>query len=206
MSEPDVTEILRRASSGDGRAAADLLPLVYEQLRRAAQNAMRAERADHTLQATALVHEAYARVVGAASPGFEGRAHFYFAASRAMQQLLVEHARSRGRLKRGGTAQGAAEGTRARLTMLDIADLACEADESEILALDEAVRRLEEQDPEAVAVVRLRFYAGLTGEQTAEALGISPRQVDRIWSFARAFLFRHVEQSGKVGGGDGEQS
>ncbi len=187
--DPAFTVLIRRAREGDSQAAGELLPLVYEQLRRAAQLAMNGERAGHTLQATALVHDAYVRLLGESPAGFEDRAHFYHAAGRAMRQLLVEHARARAAQKRGG------DGVRAAGKLpLDVADLACEAEPAEILALDEGIARLEAEDPEAAAVVRLRFFAGLTIDQTASALGLSPRQVDRMWSFARAVLFQHARQ------------
>lgn len=194
--DPDITILLERAGAGESKAAAELLPLVYEQLRRSAELAMRQERPGHTLQATALVHDAYVRLLGesagAEAGGWSGRAHFYHAAARAMRQLLIEHARSKGRLKRGG--DGAA-GSAPRHVPLSVADLASTADPAEILALDEAMTHVESLDPEAAAVVRLRFYAGLTGEQTAEALGISARQVDRLWSYARAAIFERVRRS-----------
>ncbi|MFO0827212.1 MAG: ECF-type sigma factor [Phycisphaerales bacterium] len=191
-SQHDVTRLLQRAAEGEPKAADELLPLVYDQLRRAAEVAMRDERADHTLQATALVHDAFVRLVGDHDPGWSGRAHFYFAAARAMRQLLVEHARNRGRLKRGG--DGAAGSERARVP-LSVADLAADAAPDEILALDDAMSHLESLDPDVAAVVRLRFYAGLTGEQAADALGISARQVDRMWAYARAVLYDRVSKA-----------
>lgn len=195
--DPDVTILLQRASAGEPKAADELLPLVYAQLRRSAELAMRHERPGHTLQATALVHDAYVRLIGenaaAEAGGWSGRAHFYHAAGRAMRQLLIEHARAKGRVKRGG--DGAA-GSAPRRVTLGVADLATHADPTEIIALDEAMSHLESLDPEVAAVVRLRFYAGLTGEQVAEALGVSPRQVDRLWAYARAVIFERV---GRVG-------
>lgn len=190
-STPDrVTSLLDRADRGDEVAARDLLPLVYDQLRRIAQRrlAERQGEGGHTLQATALVHEAYARLVGDRDIRWSGRAHFFFAAARGMQDILVEHARAKGRLKRGGDGQGQP----ARRVPLNVIDLASEMDSDEILSLDDAFRRLEESEPETAAVVRLRLYAGLTGDQVALAMGISPRQVDRLWAYARAWLFRQV--------------
>lgn len=184
----DVTRLLEQAAAGEAGAASDLLPLVYEQLRRTAEAAMREERTGHTLQATALVHDAYLRLVGQPDAAWSNRAHFYFAAARAMRQLLVEHARRRATLRRGGDGAGAPP----RRISLDVADLAAEAQPEEILALDEAITYLEGLDAEAAAVVRLRFHAGLSGEQAAAALGISPRQVDRLWSYARAVLHRRL--------------
>lgn len=192
--------LLERAAAGEERAAGDLLPLVYDQLRRAAEIALRGERPGHTLQATALVHDAFVRLVGENQVGWAGRAHFYHAAARAMRQLLVEHARAKGRLKRGGDGT---PGSEPRRVPLSVADLAESGDPGEILLLDEAMSHLESIDPEAAAVVRLRFYAGLSGEQTATALGVSPRQVDRLWAYARAALFERVSRERGDGGRPG---
>lgn len=180
---PDITQMLAQAADGNEVAANELLPLVYAQLRAVAQQRMAGERAGHTLQATALVHEAYLKLVGPRDVPWQNQAHFYSAAAEAMRRILIDHAKSRGRQKRGGDKSCVA---------LDVADLAAAADSEQILALDEAVCRLEEQEPEAANVVRLRFYAGLSVDQTAEALGLSPRTVDRRWTFARAWLFREL--------------
>lgn len=197
--DPAITALLERAGAGEPGAATELLPLVYNQLRRTAELAMRGERPGHTLQATALVHDAFIRMVGENPIGWTGRAHFYHAAARAMRQLLVEHARARGRIKRGGDGT---PGSGPRRVPLDVADLAEIGDSGEILALDDAMNDLETLDAEAAAVVRMRFYAGLTGDQTAEVLSISPRQVDRLWSYARAVLFERVARD-RAGAGDG---
>lgn len=191
-SAENVTRVLRDASLGSKERAERLLTLVYEQLREMAQRQMARERLDHTLQATALVHEAYLRLMGEQPVDWADRRHFFFAASRAMQQILIEHARARGRVKRGGGADG-----RTGRLPLDILDLAHESDPDEILALNEAFCRLEKEEPEAAAVVRMRFFAGLSGDDTASALEISPRQVDRLWAFARAWLFRELESGGR---------
>jgi RNA polymerase sigma factor (TIGR02999 family) len=180
-----VTQLLWRAADGDASAARDLMPLIYEQLRELARRRMGAERPDHTLAATALVHEAYLRLVGDRSPRFAGRAHFYHAAAEAMQRILVEHARARGRVKRGGGA--------IKLS-LSVIDLAQEADSEEILALHEAIGRLEERDATTARVVRLRFFAGLTVEETAEAMELSPRTVKREWALARAWLYQALRR------------
>lgn len=185
-----VTKLLNEAASGRAEAVSDLLPLVYAQLRRIAQRRMSDQKPGHTLQATELVHEAYMRLVGRDQVSWQGRAHFYFAAARAMQDILVEHARAKARLKRGGDGRG----TPARRVPLNVLDLAADADPGDIVALDAAVRRLEAEEPDVAAVVRLRFYAGLTGDQVAQALDLSPRQVDRLWAYARAWLYRHVER------------
>ena len=180
-----VTRLLREVEAGKPQAAEALLPLVYDQLRELARHRMAEERAGHTLQATALVHEAYLRLVGDRPAGWAGRAHFFHAAAEAMRRILIEHARARGRVKRGGGAE------RLRVP-LSVIDLAAENDPGEILDLDEAVCRLESESPDVAAVVRLRFYAGLTIEETAEALGISPQSVKRDWAYARAWLFHQL--------------
>lgn len=195
----DVTILMQKAGAGDRQSAEALLPLVYEQLRKVAQERMGHERRDHTLQATALVHEAYARLVGAGGSGGGGgegggglewanRAHFFHAAAEAMRRILIEHARARGRVKRGGEG-----GKPARRVPLNVVDLAQAEDVGEIVAVDEAIRRLESADPTAGAVVRLRFYAGLSVEDTAKALAISERTVMREWAYAKAVLFRDLE-------------
>jgi RNA polymerase sigma factor (TIGR02999 family) len=169
-----------------------LAETVYRHLREIAQRQMQGERRGHTLTATALVSEAYLRLVpGGVAPA--DRAEFYYAAAGAMRRILIDHARARGTDKRGGSWK--------RLEVVeDVADLASAAAPEDLLALDEAVSRLESADPGAAAVVRLRFYAGLSGDQAAEILGISARQVDREWSFARAFLVRVLHDTdGKKG-------
>jgi RNA polymerase sigma factor (TIGR02999 family) len=173
--------LLNAAGGGDPRAAAALLPLVYDELRKLAHHRMESERSDHTLQATGLVHEAYARLVGNNELEWANRAHFFHAAAEAMRRILIEYARARAGPKRGGGR---------RQVPLDVVDLATEADPAQILALDEAISRLEEKDPDAARVVRLRFYAGLSVDEVAKSIGVSPRTVKRDWSFARAFLFR----------------
>ena len=181
------------AAAGGDRAAADrLLPLVYEQLRRAAQLGLAGERAGHTLSATALVHEAYLKLVGPREVAWASRGHFYAAAAEAMRRILIDYARARGRQKRGPTAvplDGAA-------ALLSVTDLASDEHLDQIVRLDEAVRRLETEDPDVAQVVRLRFYAGLSGEETATVLGKSPATVDRDWSWARAWLFRQMRPAG----------
>jgi RNA polymerase sigma factor (TIGR02999 family) len=179
-----LTKLSGDARSANARAAGDLFPLVYEQLKELARHRMADERAGHTLQATALVHEAYLRLVQRKQAQWTSESHFFFAAAEAMRRILVDHARARGTHKRGGN--------RKRLTLGNVLDLADEQQSAEILALDDAVSRLEQQSPTVAAVVRLRFYAGLTVEQTAEALGISQRTVKREWTYARAILFREL--------------
>ena len=179
----DITRILERVTSGEPRAANELLPLVYDQLRAAAQKQMAQERGDHTLQATALVHEAYLRLVGPQDIPWENRAHFYVAAAEAMRRVLIEHARKRGRVKRGGGQ---------RKIPLSGAELAEDPNLEEIMSVDAAIRRLEERDGRMARIVRLRFFAGLGVGETAAALGLSDRTVRREWALARAWLHREL--------------
>jgi RNA polymerase sigma factor (TIGR02999 family) len=183
-----VTRLLNEAGAGDPRAAASLLPLVYDQLRTLARSRMRNERADQTLQATALVHEAYLRLVDTTSiQNWDGRWHFFAAAAEAMRRILVDNARRRGRLKRGGGA------TRVDL---DTAGLTVDQPPDELVALDEALAKLAEQHPEKAQLVKLRYFAGLTIEEAAQALGIGTSTADRHWAFARAWLYRQMEDAG----------
>jgi RNA polymerase sigma factor (TIGR02999 family) len=181
--QPDATLLMSAAATGDRAAADALLPLVYDQLRRAAQMQLATERPDHTLSATALVHEAYLKLAGPRELPWSNRRHFYAAAAQAMRRILVDHARAR-----------PASSPRAAISLpiSDIADVAslASAPSSQILAVDAALARLEDEDPQAAAVVRLRFYAGLSVEQVAEALELSPRTTARLWTYARAVLFR----------------
>jgi RNA polymerase sigma factor (TIGR02999 family) len=179
-----VTELLDRARAGDARSAAELLPVVYEDLKVAAHRAMAGERAGHTLQATALVHEAYVRLVGNREVSWDHRGHFFMAAAEAMRRILIEHARSRSRLKRGGGP------VPQRRIDLDIVELACGENFEEFLSFEEAFRRLSEEMPDIADVARLRLFAGLTVEQAAHSLGLSPATVKRRWTLARAWLER----------------
>jgi RNA polymerase sigma factor (TIGR02999 family) len=183
----DTVDLLLDRSLSDEERLERLLPLVYDQLRAVAQRALAAERPEHTLQATALVHEAYMKLVGERETPWSGRAHFFVAASEAMRRILVDHARARGRVKRGGG--------RAPVALSDVGELASK-EPSEILRFDEGFRRLEGASPETAAVVRLRFFAGLSVEQTAEALGVSTSTVDRRWAFGRSWLFRWMHDDG----------
>jgi RNA polymerase sigma factor (TIGR02999 family) len=183
-----VTQLLHDASGGDRKAAAELLPLVYAELRALAARNMRQERADHTLQATALVHEAYLRLVGSAERvQWEGRLHFFAAAAQAMRRILVENARQRGRLKRGG---GAAQ----RVDLEDV-NLTVAEPPDDLLALDEALVELAQTHPTEAQLVQLRYFAGLTRDQAAEAMNISPATASRDWAFARAWLYRRITRS-----------
>lgn len=181
--EPDVTTLLARATGGDEQAANELLPLVYRQLRAIAQGRMAGENPAHTLQATALVNEVFLKLFGNRKLPWHNRAHFYATAAEAMRRVLLDHAKAKGRKKRGGTG---------KKMPLNVAELATGEDPEQILALDAALCRLEEENPEAASVVRLRFYAGLSIDETAEALEMSPRTVDRRWKFARAWLFEQL--------------
>jgi RNA polymerase sigma factor (TIGR02999 family) len=164
--------------------SSELLPLVYGRLRALAQQRLSSERVGHTLTATALVHEAYLRLSSDRRVPWDGEAHFYVAAAEAMRQILLDHARSKGRVKRGG---------RRRRVHLNVLDLAADPDPQEILALDHVLQRLERDHPQSAEVVQLRFYAGLTIDRCAEVLGQSPRQIDRVWAFARAWLYRELQ-------------
>lgn len=191
--QPDepLTQLLRRAADGETDAGEAALPLVYHELRRIARARMARERADHTLQATALVHETWLRLVGAGAPVWHDRAAFYRAAATAMRRILVEHARRRTRRKRGGAAERepvSVDGLPAPRP-----DLGCAVT---FLQLDEEIQRLEREDPRAGEVVRLRFFAGLGVDDTAAALGLSRRTVLREWAFARAKLFAALEPGG----------
>ncbi len=178
----DVTRILSQIESGDPAAAEQLLPLVYEELRKLAAARLAQEKPGQTLQATALVHDAYLRLVDVEqAQNWDSRGHFFAAAAEAMRRILVENARRKGSLKRG-------EGfVRQPLDELEI-----EAPESryDVLALDDALRQLAATDVQAAELVKLRFFAGLTAEQAATVLGVSARTADRIWGYARAYLFK----------------
>lgn len=182
-SELDVTQLMCHAAAGSQQAAQELLPLIYGQLRAIAAQRMKLERPDHTLQPTALVHEVFLKLVGPRSTPWAGEAHFFAAAAVAMRQILIDHAKAKCRQKRGGKR------FREAANLADVADL---ENSDDILALDEALCRLEEQEPEVGRVVRLRFFAGLSIDQIAELLHIAPRTVDRRWQFARAWLFREL--------------
>lgn len=181
------------AAGGDKAAAERLLPLVYEQLRKAAQISMQGERSGHTLSATALVHEAYVKLAGPREVPWAGRGHFYAAAAEAMRQILLDHAKGRMRLKRGGGPDGASMRRQHIGDFEDVAALS-QKEPEEIVRFDELVRRLEAESPDGAAIVRLRFFAGLGVEQTAQVLGLSTSTVDRRWAFARAWLFQRLHE------------
>jgi RNA polymerase sigma factor (TIGR02999 family) len=179
-----VTTLLNEAGAGDSQASADLLPLVYEQLRALAGRKMRQERPDQTLQATALVHEAYLRLVDTTKVQlWESRWHFFSAAAESMRRILVEKARSRGRLKRGGELNR---------VDLDKVELTVNDPPDELIALDEALIKLAEEHPAKAQLVNLRYFGGLTHEEAAQAMGFSISTADRHWAFARAWLYRQM--------------
>jgi RNA polymerase sigma factor (TIGR02999 family) len=180
----EITRILSMAGEMDREQAMDrLLPIVYDELRVIATAYLRGERPGHTLQSTALVHEAYLRLVGTDAPPWRSRSHFFHAAAEAMRRILIEYARRRTRVKRGGG--------RARVGLeeaLPDERLAEWPDPDELLAVDEAIRRLEQEDGRAADVVRLRYFAGLSVDETARALDLSERTVMREWAYAKAWL------------------
>ena len=182
MRMSDVTRLLDAAVAGDRRAAADLLPLVYDELRKLAAARMSAEVSGHTLQPTALVHEAYLRLVG--DQRFDGRGHFFAAAAEAMRRILVEAARRRGSRKRGGD--------RIRYEF-DPAALAAPERAEELLAVNDALDGLAAVDPQAAELVKLRYFAGLSVDEAAAALGTSTRTTERLWVYARTWLRRAIE-------------
>jgi RNA polymerase sigma factor (TIGR02999 family) len=188
----DVTRILAAIDAGDAQAAGQLLPLVYDELRKLAADRLAQEAPGNTLDATALVHEAYVRLVGPADADrWDNRAHFFAAAATAMRRILIDRARQKQRLRHGG-------GRRRQELHPDLA-AAPEPDE-QLLALDAALAQLAVKDPVKARLVELRYFAGLTGDQAAQILGISPSAADRHWVFARAWLRRAVQ-----GGADGEK-
>ncbi|GMU38871.1 MAG: sigma-70 family RNA polymerase sigma factor [Phycisphaerae bacterium] len=183
-----ITQLLEAAAADKPHAARELLPLVYRSLKELADRQMLGERRSHTLQATALVHEAYLRLVGTAQCRWDSRAHFYAAAAEAMRRILIEHARRIGAKKRGG------DRVREIANVADLADEECLSDALEIDAAIEALRR---EDPRAASVVHLRFYTGLSIDETAAALGIAPTTVDREWRYARSWLLRRLKLDGR---------
>ena len=187
-----VTSILSAIEQGDPRAAGQLLPLVYAELRRLAGERLGREKPGQTLQATALVHEAYLRLVGGdEAQQWGGRGHFFAAAAEAMRRILVENARRKGRVRHGGGLR--------RVDLLDADVAATPTDDDQILLLDEALTRLADVRPQAAELVKLRFFSGLTEDEAAPMLGLSPRTARRLWAFARAWLRRDMERANDPG-------
>lgn len=187
----EVTRILDLIQQGDPHAAEELLPLVYDELRKLAAQRLAREMPGHTLQATALVHEAYLRLVDAdKAEHWNSRGHFFGAAAEAMRRILVERARHRGRIRHGGGLR------RADLLDEEVAGPGDDEQIEQILLLDEALTRLAAARPQAAELVKLRFFAGLTLEEIAPIIELSPRTARRLWAFARAWLKRDIERSG----------
>lgn len=181
----EITMVLQSLGRGEGRASEDLLPLVYDDLRRHAASRMSRESSAQTLQPTALVHEAWLRMIGhgRTSPTWQNRAHFFGAAAEAMRRILIENARRKARLKRGGD--------QLRVDV-DELDLAATSPEEKILLIDEALQELQGRDPEKARVVLLKFFGGHTNQEVAQAMGVTERTVERHWAFAKAWLFQCI--------------
>lgn len=183
----DVTRLLDKIQHGDACAADKLLPLVYEELRKLAAARMANEASDHTLQATALVHEAWMRLVGGnAGSTFANRAHFFAAAAEAMRRILIERARRKSAEKRGRH--------RERVDV-DKIEIAADADDDTLLLVDESLEKLALEDADAAKIVKLRFFGGLTLEEAGQVMGVTERTAKRYWAFARAWLFDEIRQS-----------
>jgi RNA polymerase sigma factor (TIGR02999 family) len=179
-----VTMLLGQAAQGDAQAAARLLPLVYDELRNLAKYHLSKAPAGNTLQPTALVHEAYLKLVGGGDPGWDGRRHFFGAAGNAMRNILVDQARRKSAVKHGGGR---------KREDIDQVDLPIAMPVEDVLSLDQALAELERADPRQAEIVTLRFFAGLTTEQTAEAMGVSVSTLDREWRFIRSFLHARLK-------------
>lgn len=183
QSTKNVTELLLGWGNGDKAALDQILPIVYEELRKQAARYLRRERVGHTLQTTALIHEAYIRLVDQKNVRWQNRAHFFGISAQLMRRILVDHARAKGRAKRGGSD--------IRVS-LDDKNLIAKAADLDIIAVDEALERLAQIDEQQSKIVELRFFSGLTVEETAEVLKISPATVKRDWSMAKAWLHREI--------------
>jgi len=180
-----ITELLIAWNQGDQGARDELMPLVYDELRRLARGYLRRERPDHTLQPTALVHEAFLRLIDQSKVNWQNRAHFFGIAARLMRQILINYAEARRAAKRGGSD--------ARVSLNDVGHLAVEQ-EMDLVALNEALKNLERMDPQQGRIVELRYFSGLTIEEIAEVMGVSPATVKREWSTARAWLRRELSR------------
>ena len=179
----DATRLLHAIEGGDRAAAEQLLPLVYDELRKLAAHRLAGDPAGWTLQPTALVHEAWLRLVGDRQPTFEGRGHFFAAAAEAMRRILIDRALAKRALKRGGGL--------VRID-LDEVDVAIHVSDDALLAVNEALEKLAKEDAEAAELIKLRFFAGLTNAEAGRALGLSERTAKRYWTFARAWLYREL--------------
>lgn len=179
----EITLVLQAMGRGDSRASEELLPLVYDELRRHAAARMAREAAGQTLQPTALVHEAWMRLVGDGDRTWQNRAHFFGAAAEAMRRILIENARRKSRLKHGGD--------QVRLD-LDQLELAATTPDEKILLIDEALERLRTQDPEKAQVVVLKFFGGYTNQEVAANLGVTERTIERHWAYAKTWLFQSI--------------
>jgi RNA polymerase sigma factor (TIGR02999 family) len=185
-SASDITRLLGEWSDGDESALDELMPLVYQELRRIAGRYMRHESPGHTLQTSALINEAYLRLVDQRGVRWQNRAHFYGVAARLMRRILVDHARTRTRVKRGGGAR-----------QVDLGDVALVCEQaSQVVALDDALRSLAEMDPRKSQIVEMRFFGGLTTEEVAEVLKVTPRTVEREWRKAKAWLHQAIRKDG----------
>jgi RNA polymerase sigma factor (TIGR02999 family) len=182
----ELTVILDRAGAGDPKAAEELLPLVYDELRKLAASRMAKEAPNQTLQPTALVHEAWLRLVGTEERQFQNRAHFFGAAAEAMRRILVEKARRKQRLKHGGGQQ------RIDLSQVDVA-AAC--DDETVLAVSEALDKLAERDPQGAKLIQLRFFGGLSNAEAGKMLGLPERTAKRTWAYARAWLYEELKRA-----------
>ena len=179
----ELTQVLQALGRGERQASGELLPLVYDELRRHAAVRMAQEAAGQTLQPTALVHEAWLRITGPENRLWENRAHFFGAAAEAMRRILIENARRKARLKRGGGQER---------VDLDQIELAATTPDEKVLLIDEALQKLQTQDPEKARVVVLKFFGGRTNQEVAETLGVGERTVERIWAYAKAWLFHEI--------------
>jgi RNA polymerase sigma factor (TIGR02999 family) len=185
----DVTRILNAIEQGDAKAADELLPLVYEELRLLAAQKLSQEKPGQTLEGTALVHEAYIRLVGTEEKSWDSRGHFFTAAAEAMRRILIENARRKQRLRHGGDRQKVS---------IDDADLSVVESPDDLIALDEALDKLSERDKVKADLVKLRFFAGLTGKQAATLLGISHNTADRYWAYARSWLHLEITKADRT--------
>jgi len=182
----DVTQILNQIEKGDARAADELLPLIYEELRRIAAHKMANEAPGHTLQATALVHEAWLRLVGSSQQSWQNRAHFFGAAAEAMRRILVEHARRKQSLKRGAGAEK---------LELNESVLVLSVPPDELLAVNDALDKLSREDPAAAELVKFRYFVGMNMEEAAAALGMPKRTAESLWTYAKAWLSREIRRT-----------